>query len=182
MKRIGIVGFGFIGASLFREIVTEPRGLEVAFVHNRSRAKAAEVPQVLLLDELSDFASRKPDLIVESAHPDITRSLGEAFLSSCDYMPFSVTALADDGLRERLILSRKAAIVCSSRRARWSAPTRCSAGRICGATSPSRFASTPPTSISPHGRNADRYPHRTVFFDGPVRDIAPLFPATSTPW
>ena len=47
MKRIGIVGFGFIGASLFREIVTESRGLEVAFVHNRSRAKAAEVPQVL---------------------------------------------------------------------------------------------------------------------------------------
>lgn len=104
MKRIGIVGFGFIGASLFRCIEnSEVAGLQTAFVHNRSGDKLANVPANLVLHRLEDFADRGADLIVECAHPDVTIDHGTAFLRRADYMPLSVTALADDALRERLV-------------------------------------------------------------------------------
>lgn len=178
MKRIGIVGFGFIGASLFREIVTEPRGLEVAFVHNRSRAKAAEVPQVLLLDELSDFASRKPDLIVECAHPDITVSHGEAFLRYSDYMPLSVTALADDNLRKRLItvaresghrlLLPRGALVGMDSLFSW---------RHMWREVTITFRKHPRNlDLARTGRNPASITTETVLYDGPVRGIAADYP------
>src|SRR4051812_24593561 len=103
MVRVGLVGFGFIGAGLYRAIrVGDHKGLEVAFVWNRSRDKLASVQPDLVLDDLGEAAARKPDLIVEASHPDISRMHGEAFLAQADYMPLSVTALADDALRERL--------------------------------------------------------------------------------
>lgn len=103
MKRIGIVGFGFIGASLFRAIEREVEGLATAFVYNRTPDKLTGVPADLVLTDLSRAAERRPDLIVECAHPDISIEHGASFLAHCDYMPLSVTALADDALRDRLI-------------------------------------------------------------------------------
>jgi aspartate dehydrogenase len=104
MKRIGIIGFGFIGESLFRCIANnEAAGLQTAFVHNRSRDKLTNVPPSLMLDRLEDFAARQPDLIVECAHPDISIAHGAEFLRHCDYMPLSVTALADDSVRGSLL-------------------------------------------------------------------------------
>src|SRR5882724_6316145 len=106
MVRVGLIGFGFIGVGLYRAITShEIDGLEVAFVWNRSADKLAGVAAPLVLADLASFADAAPDLIIESAHPDITRAHGEAFLARCDYMPFSVTALADDGLHHRVIAS-----------------------------------------------------------------------------
>ncbi len=178
MKRIGIVGFGFIGASLFRQIANEPHGLEIAFVHNRSRAKALEVPQSLLLDELSDFTSRKPDLIVECAHPDITVSHGEAFLRYSDYMPLSVTALASDVLRERLIaaaresghhlLLPRGALVGMDSLFSWRHMWR--EGIITFRKHPRNL------DLARTGRNPDSITTETVLYDGPVRGIASDYP------
>src|SRR3954453_12332850 len=104
MVRVGLVGFGFIGAGLYRAIrVGDTKGLEVAFVWNCSRDKLADVSRDLVLDDLAQFAARKADLIVEASHPDISRVDGDAFLAQADYMPLSVTALADDALRDRLV-------------------------------------------------------------------------------
>ena len=104
MKRIGIVGLGFIGASLFRFIEERKAdGLRVAFVFNRSRDKLDGIPGDLILERLDDAASRDADMIVECAHPDISIDHGAHFLRRSDYMPLSVTALADDGVRERLL-------------------------------------------------------------------------------
>ena len=57
---------------------------------------------MLRLNDLEKAQLRRPDLIVECAHPSITARYGEAFLTFASYMPLSVTALADDDLRTRL--------------------------------------------------------------------------------
>src|SRR5262249_50566940 len=98
----------FIGASLYREIAGGSDELEVAFVHNRSPGKLDGVPPGLVLSDLSDFAASRPDLIVECAHPDITIQHGVDFLKTADYMPLSVTALAEDELREQLVSAAQA--------------------------------------------------------------------------
>ena len=100
--RIGLIGFGFIGAELYRRIAADSASAEVVFVHNRTPDRLAAIPPDMVLDDLADAARFAPELIVEAAAPDVTRRHGEAFLAFADYMPLSLTALADDVLRDRL--------------------------------------------------------------------------------
>ena len=82
MKRnahVGLIGFGFIGAQVFERIRARPAfGLEVAFVHNRGRSRLDVLTRELVLDDLSDIASRAPDLVVEMAHPTYSRESASA--------------------------------------------------------------------------------------------------------
>ena len=101
--RIGLIGRGYLGSYVYEQITTRPElGLEVGFVHDGSPEKLAEVPEELVLQDLADFADRGVDLVVELAHPDITRQHGAAFVAAVDYMPLSVTAFADADLEARL--------------------------------------------------------------------------------
>lgn len=101
--RIGLVGFGYIGHYLFEQIRQRPAlGLEIGFVHNRSSNRLADVEEAVVLEDLDAFARCRVDLVVEVAHPDITRRYGEAFLAQADYMPLSLTALADATVEEKL--------------------------------------------------------------------------------
>lgn len=178
MKRIGIVGFGFIGASLYRELSRESDELEVAFVHNRSQGKLDGVPADLVLEDLSEFAARRPDLIVECAHPDITFRHGVEFLTRSDYMPLSVTALAEDQLREdlietaresgrRLLLPRGALVGMDSLfswRHMWREVT------ITFRKHPRNL------DLARTGRKAEDITDKTILYDGPVRGIAADYP------
>ncbi len=177
--RVGLIGFGFIGRGLYRAMVErELDGLEVAFVWNRSADKLAGVPAELVLADLARFADAAPDLIVETAHPDVTRGHGEAFLARCDYMPFSVTALADDGLHHRVMASASAhghrllvpqgALVGVDALLGWRHMWRDVA--ITFRKHPDNI------DLGMVQRRADEIRGETVVFDGPVRDIAPLFP------
>jgi len=103
-KKIGLIGFGFIAGYIYREITTRPElGLDIAFVWNRSPEKLKEIPSDLVLDNLSDFASRAADLVVEMAHPSVSRDYAKAILSNTNYMMLSVTAMADPELSAELI-------------------------------------------------------------------------------
>ena len=103
-RRVGLIGFGFIGRQVYERIVGDPAlGLEVAFVHNRSERALADVPPPLRLATLDGLAASRADLVVEMAHPGYTVRWGERILERADYLPLSVTALADDALRERLV-------------------------------------------------------------------------------
>lgn len=177
--RVGLIGFGFIGRQVYQCLADEPEhGIAVAFVHNRSAAALAGVPRALVLEDLTGMAERRPDLVVEMAHPDYTRDWGEAILGFSRYLPLSVTALADDALMQRL-----------SARARASG-TRLMIphGALMGADnlfeSKQRWREVEITFIknpeqidfSASGFDRTRIKGETVIYDGPVRGIAPLYP------
>jgi aspartate dehydrogenase len=179
MVRVGLVGFGFIGAELYRAIAGgESEGLEIAFVWNRSADKLGGVPKNLVLDNLADFAQHSPDLIVEAAHPDISRAHAAAFLQSCDYMPASVTALADDALRERLVATAER---CGHRliipRGALVGADALIAWRHMWRDVTITFRKHPDNlDLAAVKWRAQDITRETVIFDGPVRQIAPLFP------
>lgn len=178
-RRIGIVGFGFIGRHIYEQIQARPEcGLSIAFVHNRTADRLAGVAPDLVLADLGDFAARVPDLIVEVAHPAITRDYGAAFLQSCDYMPLSVTALADAVVERQL---RATAVAAATRliiphgalvgldslreaRADWAEVTI--------------TFRKPPGSLdfSESGIEPGDIETETVLYDGPARGIAAKFP------
>ena len=102
--RIGLIGLGYIGRYVYEQITTRPElGLEVAFVHELAAERLAGLPAEAVLRDIRDFGSRRADLVVEMAHPSVTRQFGEAFLRETDYMPLSMTAFADEGLQQRLL-------------------------------------------------------------------------------
>jgi aspartate dehydrogenase len=95
-KTIGIVGYGRIGSYVYDQITKHPElGLKIVFVHDMEKGRLKELPQEVVLDRIEDFASRKPDMVCELAHPDVSREYGPMFLQETDYFLLSVTALAD---------------------------------------------------------------------------------------
>lgn len=103
--RVGLIGHGFIGSELYRRIVAASDRVEVAFVHNRRGERLVAIPPDLVLKDLAGARDHAPDLIVEVAGPEVTERWGEDFLTFANYMPLSLTALADDMLSERLASS-----------------------------------------------------------------------------
>ena len=101
--RIGVVGYGYIGRSIVERAQQSDGRFEIAFVYNRRAAALEGLDASLHLSDLNDAAARVPDLIVECAHPNISVEFGASFLKFANYMPLSVTALADDDLRQQLI-------------------------------------------------------------------------------
>jgi predicted dinucleotide-utilizing enzyme len=177
--RIGLVGFGYIGRACFERIEggVAP-GLEIAFVHNRSPGALAAVPPDKVLSRLEDFAERRADLIVEMAHPDITRRFGAEFLRDADYMPLSVTALADADIEQRLLAAAKV----SGRKLLIPHGALIGADDLAAAKSVWRevtitFRKHPRNiDFSESGRDATGINGPTVIYDGPARGIAKLYP------
>lgn len=109
-RRVGIVGFGAVGQYLTRAIFENPqckRRLELAFVCDpmNSAAVAANplVPAACRLERIEDFESKGADLIVEVAHPNVSKVHGRAFLATADYMPASITAFANADVEKELL-------------------------------------------------------------------------------
>lgn len=110
--RIGLVGAGYIGSYLCQEIVSHPEwGLEMAFVAETGPA-AAGVRQDLLVASVEAGLERAPALVVEAAHASVTVKHGASILQVADYMPLSLTALADATLEEELMQAARGAGTC----------------------------------------------------------------------
>ena len=176
--RIGVVGYGFIGRSVVGRIAASGGEFETAFVHNRSAGALSGLDPALALADLAAARDRRPALIVECAHPGITARFGAQFLEFADYMPLSVTALADDGLRARLEDAARA------HGTRLLVP----AGALLGGDEllarPGRWERVRITfrkhpdniDFSDSGLDPGAIDGETVIYDGPVRGIAGLYP------
>ena len=101
--RVGLVGYGQIGRAVHQMIEKDPNnGMSVVFVHDQMSDAINSLPTDLVLEDLGDFASKAPDLVVEMAHPQVTRDWGRKFLENTNYMLISVTALADPEIESML--------------------------------------------------------------------------------
>ena len=101
--RIGLVGYGQIGRAVHQMIDASPEtGMQVVFVHDQFTDALEDVPDELALADLGAFESKAPDLVVEMAHPDVTRAWGKTILEKTDYMFISVTALADSQVEQAI--------------------------------------------------------------------------------
>uniref|UniRef100_A0A1E1XNH6 Aspartate dehydrogenase domain-containing protein n=1 Tax=Amblyomma sculptum TaxID=1581419 RepID=A0A1E1XNH6_AMBSC len=100
-RRVGIVGFGQLGQYLAAEVQRRPESLELAFVWSRGRVLHG-LPPHLVLEDLAQAASRRPDLVVEVAHPSLVRLHGEQLLRHCDLLVGSPTAFAEPDTEGRL--------------------------------------------------------------------------------
>lgn len=177
--RIGMIGYGQIGKVVHRMIEADPNnGMEVVFVHDQLTEAVAELSPELILEHLGDFESRRPDLVVELAHPSVTREWGKTILEKTNYMPISVTALADREIEKMLDETTQR---CGTR-------AFLPHGGVVGmdALRENRevweevhaVMKKPPKNVdcANAGVDPDTVVNEQVLYDGPTRDVCPLFP------
>ena len=102
-KRVGLIGFGYIGSNLYKRLIENHPEVEIRFIYNRSRNALTGLSEEIILGSLEAASQYHCDLIVEMAHPSITEIYGTSFLMSSDYMPLSVTGLVDTALLRKLV-------------------------------------------------------------------------------
>jgi predicted dinucleotide-utilizing enzyme len=178
--RIGLVGLGYIGRYVYEQISSRPElGLEIAFVHEQAAERLAGLPPEVVLPDIHAFATRRPDLVVEMAHPAVTCQFGEMFLQETDYMPLSMTAFADERLQQRLLETARRNGTCLfiphgavvglenifEGRDLWEEVT------MVMKKSPKNLD----FSAAPQFKAAG-ITQATVLYDGPTRAVCPLFP------
>lgn len=177
--RIGLVGYGQIGRAVHEMIQKDPsNGMEVVFIHDQSPEAMAQAPKGLALADLGEFMAKSPDLVVEMAHPDVTRQWGRRIVEQTNYMLVSVTAMADDKLVNELEETTR------SHGTRVFVPH----GGVVGMDallenrqvweSVDVIMKKPPKNVdcAGVGMDPDQIDKETVLYDGPTRGICPKFP------
>jgi len=187
-RRVGIVGYGHLGRYLAKCILEDPKvseKLDLAFVWNRSADKIDDIDAAYILHNLDDFAQRKADLIVEVAHPIISKTHGPKFLESADYVIGSPTALADReveaALREYANKPNGHGVYIPVG-ALWGAQDirkMADRGTLKALTvtmkkAPHHLKVEPP--LEQKVKDADNFQGETIIFKGSVRELCPLAP------
>ena len=177
--RIGLIGYGQIGAAVHQMIDKDAdNGMEVVFVHDQMEERLNAAPEKLVLRDLERFDETEPDLIVEMAHPEVTRRWGEKILTKTNYMLISVTALADRDIEKMLEETTH----------RHGTRAFIPHGGVVGldALLENRdvweqvrtIMKKPPKNVdcSAAGVDPASVTEETVLYDGPTRDVCPRFP------
>ncbi|MDG2110981.1 MAG: DUF108 domain-containing protein [Actinomycetota bacterium] len=175
---LGVIGYGFIGRHVAEQAAAPGSGMQLAWVHNRTPDRLDELPPTAVLADLRDIAKHPADLVVEAAHPEVTVNHGARILERSHYMPFSTTALVDDEVRGRLIHSAE----------RHGSQLFLPAGALIGGDALTigrqnwrevriTFLKHPRNiDFTDSGFDSSSLDGPTTVFEGPVREIAPLYP------
>jgi aspartate dehydrogenase len=151
--------------------------MEVVFINDADTSRLTDLGD-LGLEDLGDFDSRSADLIVEMAHPDVTRKWGTKILEKTNYMFISVTALADRDLE----LSIEATTAKHGTRA--FVPHGGVVGMdallenrdIWESVDVVMKKSPKNVDCAAAGVDPESITEETVLYDGPTRGICPMFP------
>uniref|UniRef100_H2Z9T7 Aspartate dehydrogenase domain-containing protein n=1 Tax=Ciona savignyi TaxID=51511 RepID=H2Z9T7_CIOSA len=182
--KVGVIGYGSLGQYLV-DFIEKSEEMELEFIWNRSKDKLGRFGKELILENLTDLSKKSANLIVEVAHPNITREFGELILSVADFFIGSPTALSDQKTENAL---RKAAdeykhglYVPSG--AFWGAQDiqkmaksgSLSALKVTMTKHPSAFRLCSEELIGLN-KKAMVAPEPVVLYEGPVRDLCPIAP------
>lgn len=101
-RTIGLIGFGFIGQNIPPLLAKHAPDIRIGWIFDAAPERQSAIPAGLGLTAL-DQNTPAVDLVIEAAHPDVVRSYGADFLQKQDFLPLSITALADAALYDRLV-------------------------------------------------------------------------------
>ena len=100
-KRIGLIGFGFIGQYLLAKAEKDDF-IEIDFVYDLDPQRTTDLKPSLVLTSMSQLPDRNVDLVVEAAHPQAVRDLAADIIKQADLLIFSLTSFADDTFRKKM--------------------------------------------------------------------------------
>ena len=99
--KVGIIGYGRIGASLYEKFSRDPN-VTVSFIYEKIVEKTRALDKTFLLDHPNQLKEKKADLVVEAADFAAVASLAPQVLKHSDMLILSASALADANLDNNL--------------------------------------------------------------------------------
>ncbi len=185
MKRIGLIGFGAIGALVAKHLGVDA-GARIGPVLVRPGRAAAFAPllpkDAYACEDIAALLRDRPDLVVECAGQDALRAHGPAIVAAgIDLMPIATGALADHDFRARLIATARPS------GARVLIPAGATAGLDgLGALAVGGLDRVIYTSVKPphawrgtpaeQAIDLDAIATPTIFFEGPAEEAALRYP------
>ena len=191
--RVGIVGFGKVGSFLVESILKdgETHDMELAFVVDLFAPDAVmennTIPDSCKAATLDNFERFRADVIVEVAHPDVSKNFGVRFLQSADYMIASTTTFADPETEKALraeaerSTGRGIYLTCGALFGAMDIKKMSDGGRLAAlqVTMKKHPLSLYPVKDTPQfdeNERAKTVDEEVVLYEGPVRGIASIFP------
>jgi len=188
--RVGIIGFGKVGTFLVEKILSNP-DLELAFVcdlfapHNVLSSQL--IPSPAKLANLDQMEAASPDLVVEVAHPNVTKEYGVRILKCCDYLLASTTTFADKSTEKmvweeadrptgRGIYLTPGALFGSLDIQKMSDAGKISKLHVVMKKHPESLYPVKNTPEFDKNETAKVTAGEVTLFDGPVREVAAVFP------
>jgi aspartate dehydrogenase len=101
VKRIGIIGFGRIGAYLYERIMKTP-GLTVTSIYETIEAKRKTLDKAIVATSPEHMCKEKLDLVVEAADFRAVKEFAPQVLAKTEMLILSASALADEKLEAEL--------------------------------------------------------------------------------
>jgi aspartate dehydrogenase len=102
--RVGLIGFGKVGQYVYERAVDDPV-VQVAAIFTVPPIESSHPAVSIATSDIEGLIKRRPDLIVEVATPGVITDHGAALAATADLMPFSLTALAADAVRDAMTQS-----------------------------------------------------------------------------
>lgn len=178
MKRIGIIGFGRIGSSLY-ESIRKTRDLKVDAIYEIDKEKSKQLDKSLVISDPKEFCERKVDLVVEAADFRAVQAFAPQILAGSDMLILSATALADEKLDAQL------QTICNAKGHRFFVPHGALLGMDGFQDARQAFDEVSITTVKAP-KNLDfsfqqkwkteEIKSRTVLHDGSTRESSKLFP------
>jgi aspartate dehydrogenase len=101
-KRVGLVGCGTIGKCIV-ERIREDDLADIGFLCDLEEEKARSLaPGAAVCSDLGQVSGWDVDLVIEAANAEAMRRIALEVLAKTDFLPFTVTALADDEFRDQV--------------------------------------------------------------------------------
>lgn len=101
-KRVGLVGCGTIGRCIV-ERIRQDNLADIDFLCDLEEEKARSLaPGAEVCSDLGEVSRWDVDLVIEAANAEAMRHIALDVLGKNDFLPFTVTALADDAFREQV--------------------------------------------------------------------------------
>jgi aspartate dehydrogenase len=99
---IAIIGFGFLGKSLYNHILSNCSHINIQYIWSQSKKTIANCNSIVV-NNMHDIEYDKLDLVIEVAHPSIIIDYGVDIIKYCSFMPLSLTAFAQQNIYKAIV-------------------------------------------------------------------------------
>ena len=97
------MGFGTIGAYIYKRNEEEESPLTIECVIELDQAKTAILDKSLVVSSFEELQDRSVQLVVEAANAEVVREFGEQVLQKSDLFVCSLTTFSDEEVYQRMV-------------------------------------------------------------------------------
>ena len=178
MKKVGLIGFGRIGSSLYDKI-NATEDVRVSLVYEMVEELTKNLDSKIIAESPDDFFNQDLDLVIEAADFRAVSAIAPKVLEGIDMLILSASGLADEKVEQKLYQKTE------KNKTKFYIPHGALLGMDGFQDARTAFDEITITTVKPPKNldyrfqdkwNQDEITERTVLYDGTTREVCKMFP------